>query len=482
VTRRIGYLCLPHLPAQRALLAHPALTGHPFIVANERVIDASAACLASGVRSGMSVREARELAPIAVIRPAEPDLDVELFERALTLLERSSDGIEPDGLEGAWFRPAGPENLYRLGAAVIDSLAAALGLQAHLGIGPGRSVARITARRTALGTVGVIGDDKAASYLAPLPLALLPLSPSTVERLRLLGIVTIGQFAALPSLSLQRRFGREAALAHRLAQGEDDTPISPRQDPPVIALRHSFEQPIEDRTTLDAATEALLERLCQQLGETEQVCRSLRLQATQEDDRVVERRAALRRESNDPATMLPVLHFLTHGLAPDRPVVAIRLQLEALNPLRLAQGALFEESSAERQEGVRRTLTEVARRYRGRLRRVAPSQTPYSLFEERRLLLLPYQSDDPADPTQLDGEPAICPQPIRLIERGGRWYTTALGWQDEIVALHGCWEADEWWPEETRRTYYRVRTRSGMVAVLAVDRRERRWFLVERVD
>jgi len=482
VRRRLGYLCLPHLPSQRALLAHPALAGHPLIVAGDQVIDASAACLAAGVRPGMSVREARELAPAAVIQPAAPDHDVELFERALTILRRSSDGIEPDGLDGAWFCPAGPENPCRLGATVIDSLAAALGLQAHLGLGPGRFVTRIAARRTALGSITMIGDDEAASYLAPLPLALLPLSPSTVERLRLLGIATISQFAALPALSLQRRFGREVVLAHRLAQGEDDTPISPRQDPPVIALRHSFEQPIEDRTTLDAAAGVLLERLCQQLGETEQVCRSLRLQAIQEDDRVVERRAALRRESNDPATMLPVLHSLTNGLAPDRPVAAIQLQLEALRPLRLAQGMLFEESPAEQQEKVRSALMEVARRYRGRLRRVAPSVTPYSLLEERRLLLLPYYSDGSAAPAPLDAQPAARPQPIRLSERGGRWYTTAPGWQDEIVALHGCWEADEWWPEETRRTYYRVRTRSGVIAVLAVDRRERRWFLVERVD
>lgn len=480
--RRLGYLCLPHLPAQRALLAHPALADQPLIVAGDQVIDASAACLAAGVRPGMDVREARELAPAAVIRLAAPDQDVELFERALTLLGRSSDGIEPDGLDGAWFRPVGPENPYRLGAAVIDSLAAALGLQAHLGIGPGRFVIRIAAGRTALGTVSVIGDDEAASYLAPLPLALLPLPPSTVERLRLLGIGTIGQFAALPALSLQRRFGREAVLAHRLAQGEDDRPISPRQDPPVIALRHGFEQPIEDRITLDAAAGSLLERLCRQLGETEQVCRSLRLQATQEDDRVVEQRAALRRESNDVTTMLPVLHSLTDGLAPDQPVVAIRLQLEALSPLRFAQGTLLEEPPAERQERVRGALTEVARRYRGRLRRVAPSQTPHSLLEERRLLLLPYYSDDPAAPALFDAQPAIRPQPIRLSQRGGRWYATAPGWQDEIVALHGCWEADEWWPEETRRTYYRVRTRSGMIAVLAADRRQRRWFLVERVD
>ncbi len=480
--RRLGYLCLPHLPAQRALLAHPALADRPLIVAGEQVIDASDACLAAGVRPGMDVREARDLAPAAAVRPAAPDQDVELFERALTLLGRSSDGIEPDGLDGAWFCPAGPENPYRLGAAVIDSLAAALGLQAHLGLGPGRFVTRIAAGRTALGTVSVIGDDEAASYLAPLPLALLPLSPSTVERLGLLGIATIGRFAALPALSLQRRFGRETVLAHRLAQGEDDTPISPRQDPPAIALRHSFEQPIEDRTTLNAAAGALLERLCRQLGEGAQVCRSLRLQAIQEDDRVVEQRAALRRESNDPATMLPVLHSLTNGLAPDQPVAAIRLQLEALSPLRFAQGTLLEEAPAERQERVRSALTEVARRYRGRLRRVAPSLTPHSLLEERRLLLLPYHSDDPAAPAMFDAQPAIRPQPIHLNRRGGRWYATAPGWQDEIVALHGCWEADEWWPEETRRTYYRVRTRSGIIAVLAADRQQRRWFLVERVD
>ncbi|MBI2942238.1 MAG: hypothetical protein HYY04_17555, partial [Chloroflexi bacterium] len=73
------------------------------------------------------------------------------------------------------------------------------------------------------------------------------------------------------------------------------------------------------------------------------------------------------------------------------------------------------------------------------------------------------------------------PRPrVQIERRGERVYLVNAGRWDELVAVHGCWRAEEWWPEVTTRTYWRMRTRSGQVCTLSHDIKG--WRLVEVLD
>ncbi len=177
----------------------------------------------------------------------------------------------------------------------------------------------------------------------------------------------------------------------------------------------------------------------------------------------------------------------------------VAVRIEAIRREPANQGELFDRARAERRERVVQTLSEIARRYRGRLRRIVPSDSPSSLFVDRRLLLLPYEPD-PARGSASHHLPELATRarPIRLILQGRRiylaepsagpetwhptWQSTSLLEKDEIVALHARWEADDWWPDATRWTYYRVRTRHGLIATLARDHDRKRWLLIENFD
>src|SRR5260221_14744439 len=122
MTTRIGYLYLPQLAVQVAVLRHPALRGRPVILGTEghgRVVDASADCRVAGVTPGMAVREALELMPGATCLPPVPERDGDVLDRALDLLERFSEVIQADALRGAWFIPAGPLDERRLAATIV---------------------------------------------------------------------------------------------------------------------------------------------------------------------------------------------------------------------------------------------------------------------------------------------------------------------------------------------------------------------------
>lgn len=521
--RRVGYLWLPHLSIQTARLRHAALRERPLIIhgGNEdgaassgRIVDASRECCSAGVRLGMTAREAAELVPDALFLPFHPEAEAEVVGGALDLLERFSEVVE-ETATGAWFVPAAPlggtVDERRLAASVVDGLAAALGLDARLAITPGKHAARLISEHAA-DPIEIVPEGQVASYLASWSIDLLPLSASAIHRLRLLGVTTIGDFVRLPSSALPRRFGSEALLAHHIARGEEDVPLVPRRRPEVVTLRRSFDPPIEDRDLMLRSAVDLLQRLCLNLRENGKAFRTLGLEVGLEDGRIVERRTDLRRPTAEEQPAHPLVRAIVETLALDLAIAHVTLRLGGITREESIQHQFFADEAfdvkrAERRERVDRALGEIARRYRGRLRRVVPGEDPDSLLDDNRLLLLPYEPEtafpkltsneltskatsDLASERAGPAEPAVRSRPIRLVARGSRLYLMEGDprenglpvTRDEIVALHARWEADDWWPAPARRTYYRVRTSGGVIATLARDHLRATWHLVERFD
>lgn len=483
----VGYLWVPHLPLSLALRRADATDG-PAIVGGSPtddglVVDASDECLAAGVRLGQPLREAWECCPQAIFLPADAEADRRAHVGVLDLVETVATAVEDEGPGRAAFaldRPVGREEGGRILARLRTLVRARLGFRARLALAPGRFAGRIAAERdpgARAGTPLVLVGDVAA-YLAPLPLEVLPLPPRVCDRLRLLGITTVGRLAGLPREGLGRRFGPEAVAAHRLAAGEDERPIVPRRRPDVRAARHAFDPPVATRAPLLAVAERLLDSLCEGLAAEGRAFRSLGVAVEGEAGALVERTASLRAATASPAECRTTLGALVDALASTGPVAAVAVTAGALGPaggeqLSLVAGATSEARRRQRLEAAAR---EVERRYPARLRRVSARELP-TLLDEYQFVVLPYE------PT--DGHPAPTAGPsnaraVRFARRNGRSYLVEGGRWDELVALHGCWRAEEWWPTEVTRVYWRVRTRAGRVVTLSRDGDG--WRLVEVLD
>jgi nucleotidyltransferase/DNA polymerase involved in DNA repair len=439
----------------------------------------------------MAVREALELVPGTACLPPVPDRDVDTLQRVLDILERFSDVIEEDDLAGAWFVPTGSFDERRLGAQLVDAIAASLALEARVGVASGKFVASLLASQAVVESVQVVPPGGDGAFLAPLPVELLPLPPKAIDRLQLLGIATIGAFAALPGATLPARFGREVIGAHQIARGEDPSPLLARPRSEDLRATRTFEPPVDDRGLILGAALDALGALCRQLVDRRRVGRALRLVVGLEDGRQSDRRAELRQPTNAVGRCRPVLLGMVETLPLDRAAAAVTVVLGSIEPEIPAQARLFEDVGRERaarRERVKGALGEVARRYRGRLRRIVPSDDPNNLLDDRRLLLVAEDTDgnDSARPADGRAESAIRVHPVRLVARGERVFVRDPerpdDGEDEIIALAGKWEADDWWPEATRRTYYRVRSRHGVIATIARDHDRQQWLLVTTFD
>lgn len=138
-----------------------------------------------GRTPGLALRTARDLCPEATVLPPDPAGDQAARADLLALLDDISPGVEPDGAEGAWFdaREFHGATDARLAQTVIDQLAARRELLGRVALGPGKSITQLAARRLADGETVTIPPEGAAAYLAPLPVAYLPLRPQALQRL-----------------------------------------------------------------------------------------------------------------------------------------------------------------------------------------------------------------------------------------------------------------------------------------------------------
>ncbi|HYW52867.1 MAG TPA: hypothetical protein VE826_02800, partial [Dongiaceae bacterium] len=170
-----------------------------------RVLEATAAATAVGVRPGMTVREATRLAPRAAVVLDDPVRAARAWGRVMNVLARLPGALGDGGPGLAYVRvPAGDaaERWFGLVRRAFDPL----GLAVRCGAGSTRFVAFVAAHREA---DAVCPPGREAAFVADAPLELLGLGEDDLLRLRLIGVRTLGQLGALPPGALAR-FGADA--------------------------------------------------------------------------------------------------------------------------------------------------------------------------------------------------------------------------------------------------------------------------------
>ncbi|MDR7540472.1 MAG: DNA polymerase Y family protein [Armatimonadota bacterium] len=208
------------------------------LIGDASVFDCSLGAEASGVRQGMRMSEAIGLCHRAVVLPPDLPHYQRRFEEVLDFLEGYSPAVELADLGTAYLSLGGlllqPESF---ADSLIASLHRRFGFMAAVGIAGGKFTARVAAQTTRPGLAKIVPPGEEASFLAPLPIDLLPASDSMRWRLGLLGLYRIGDIARLPLGAFQQQFGPEGRRCWELAQGIDSEPLVPRVKEETVVRR-----------------------------------------------------------------------------------------------------------------------------------------------------------------------------------------------------------------------------------------------------
>ena len=390
----IAALVIPAFDLRAALRLRPGLQTAPAALAplpgTEALVGSvTAAAEAAGVRPGMRLGEALATCPQLQLVEQDPATAEQAWEEILRRLEDAGFAVEPAEAGTVFFETNGVERLYGgLEPALKRALAAAGSVWApRAGAAERRFAALAAASVARSGQALIVSDDRTRSFLAPLPLTLLPLERERYEDLEELGVRTIGQLAGLPGGAVAERLGPDGRRAWGLARGEQDGKVMPRR--PAVALVETLEFPeaVGELLTLRRGLSVLIDRLLARPERAGRPPRKLALWARLVGGASWRRTVTLRDPTADPVRLRAALASKLAEL----PAPALKLRLEAVE-LAEHTGEQLELVAAEGevlrgrlQDGLRQVRAAVGAGGVSTIVEVAP----WSRIPEARALLVP---------------------------------------------------------------------------------------------
>src|ERR687898_1527587 len=179
----VACILVPGFELRAALRARPSLALRPAALAplegEEPLIGpVTAAAEAKGVKPGMRMGEALATCPELVLVEPDPAAAEQAWEEIVRRLEDCGFSVESAELGCAFFETRGVERLYGGVEAAMKRALAAVGSAWDPRAGAaGRRFAALAAANVARpGQVLIVADERTREFLAPLPLALLPLA------------------------------------------------------------------------------------------------------------------------------------------------------------------------------------------------------------------------------------------------------------------------------------------------------------------
>jgi nucleotidyltransferase/DNA polymerase involved in DNA repair len=390
----IASILIPGFELRAALRDRPRLALEPAALAplegsDQTVGPVTATAAAAGVRPGMRLGEALATCPSLTLVEQDPAAAEQAWEEIVRRLEDDGFAVEPAEPGRLYFETRLVERLYGGLERALKRALATVGSSwdARAGAAERRFAALAAASVARAGQALVVSDDRTRSFLAPLPLTLLPIERDRRQELEGLGVRTLGELAQLPGAAVAERLGPVGRNAWALSRGGARGRVHARRPPAEIAERIEFPEPVGNELTLRRALAALVERVLDRPERAGRAVRKTALSVKLVAGGSWRRTVTLRQPTGDPDRLRTVLAsrlaelpspVTTLGLELTELAEWVGQQLELVRP----QGA---ELRSQLKEGLRQARASAGAGAVCTIVEVAP----WSRIPEQRSLLVP---------------------------------------------------------------------------------------------
>lgn len=266
----------------------PSLKGKPVIVGgrnSRRGVVAAASYEAKrfGITTGMPWQQARQKCPQAIFLPADFEAYADFSEKVQKILGKMAPVVAQASVDESYLDLTGCERIYgtfRNAADKIHTIVAKeTGLNISIGIAASQSVAKMASRLAKPSGMMEIPSGSEQKFLAPLPVEAMPGIGSQIgERLRGLGVLTLGQLARIPADLLQASFGVYGPFLKTKARGEDAWELEVTEVIKSIGKQKTFEKDLSDWKSIRQELFQLIEKVGSKLREENLYARSIHVQ------------------------------------------------------------------------------------------------------------------------------------------------------------------------------------------------------------
>ena len=266
-----------------------------------------------GVGSAMGMMKAARLCPQAIVLPVDFD-EVRkysrLFKRTITeiapvMQDRGVDEVYIDFTHVPGGQREGGRVLARL---IQKSIFDATGLTCSIGVAPNRLLAKMASEFNKPNGISIVYAQDLQARIWPLNVRKINgIGPKAGEKLAALGVHTIGELAAQDPQWLMAHFGKSTgAWMHRVAWGQDDSPVVTESEPVSMSRETTFERDlhaVRDKAELSRIFTDLCQRVAEDLQRNGYEGRTIGIKLRYDDFRSVTRDQTVAEPTHDAATI-----------------------------------------------------------------------------------------------------------------------------------------------------------------------------------
>jgi len=261
-SRRIMHVDMNSFFASVEQQCNPRLRGKPIAVigSNKRTIitTASYEARAFGIKTGMTVPEAKKLCPDLILVTGDNKKYTDTCTQLISIYENYTPAVEVFSVDEAFLDITGSTWLFggeeRMARLIKEEIREKLGLTCSIGIAPNKLLAKLASDWQKPDGLVIIRAEEVTTLLEDLPAKeLCGIGPHLEQYLAAMDIKTCGELGRKDPALLKSRFGVIGEKLHFMGLGIDDSPLIPLEEEEEIkSVGHSMtlEKDIWDRNLI----------------------------------------------------------------------------------------------------------------------------------------------------------------------------------------------------------------------------------------
>ena len=233
--------------------SNPELRGKPIAVtgsgARTIITTASYEARAHGVKTGMTLYEARGLCPKLILVVGNNRKYTDTSSGIVDIFREYTPLVEVFSIDESFLDVTGCLRLFGSAERIAWQIKARIrhryGITCSIGIAPNKLLAKLASEMHKPDGLTCIPPEKVREVLEDMPVGeLCGVGRRTRKSLELIGITTCGELGKASRAMLKRRFGVVGERLHDMGNGIDDTPVTPSSEQDEVkSVGHSMTLP-----------------------------------------------------------------------------------------------------------------------------------------------------------------------------------------------------------------------------------------------